>query len=55
MDELNALPFLDAVVRETLRLHPPIPATWRYAVEDDVLPLEKSVVDKSGNIHHELK
>ena len=27
MDELNALPFLDAVVRETLRIHPPVPAS----------------------------
>jgi cytochrome P450 len=27
MDELNALPFLDCVVRETLRLHAPVTAT----------------------------
>lgn len=55
MDELNALPFLDAVVRETLRLHPPLSGTLRCAVEDDTLPLETPVVDKSGKLHRELK
>ncbi|KAF8960371.1 cytochrome P450 [Flammula alnicola] len=39
MDELNALPYLDAVVRETLRVHAPVPATTRVAVQDDILPL----------------
>ncbi|KXN91995.1 Cytochrome P450 94A2 [Leucoagaricus sp. SymC.cos] len=55
MDELNALPYLDAVVRETMRIHSPVPATMRLAAEDDVLPLQNPVVDKNGKIHHELK
>ncbi|KDR81931.1 hypothetical protein GALMADRAFT_135320 [Galerina marginata CBS 339.88] len=50
MDELNALPYLDAVVRETLRVHPPVPSTMRVATRDDVLPLEKPIRDKYGNL-----
>lgn len=55
MDELNSLPYLDAVIRETLRFHTPIPATIRQATEDDVLPLQTPVVDKFGKVHHELR
>ncbi|KAF9453669.1 cytochrome P450 [Macrolepiota fuliginosa MF-IS2] len=55
MDELNALSYLDAVVREAMRLHSPLPATARYPVEDDVLPLETPIIDKSGKVHHELR
>lgn len=50
MDELNALPYLDAVVRETLRIHAPVPATSRVAVQDDILPLSTPVQDKSGKM-----
>lgn len=40
MDELNSLKYLDAVVRETMRLHAPVPSTTREATKDDVsLPL----------------
>ncbi|KAG9035945.1 hypothetical protein FRB95_010153 [Tulasnella sp. JGI-2019a] len=39
-DELiNKLPILDAVVKETMRLHGSISHTERVALEDDVLPL----------------
>ncbi|KAF9265908.1 cytochrome P450 [Marasmius fiardii PR-910] len=46
MDELNSLPYLDAVVRETLRLHAPVPTTTRMAVRDTVLPLNEPVDGK---------
>ncbi|KDR80817.1 hypothetical protein GALMADRAFT_241271 [Galerina marginata CBS 339.88] len=50
MDELNALPYLDAVVRETLRIHPPVPSTMRAAVKDDVIPLSEPIRDRYGNM-----
>ncbi|KAA1468431.1 cytochrome P450 [Dentipellis sp. KUC8613] len=55
MDELNALPYLDAVVREVLRMYPPAPATSRVASEDDVIPLEIPFVDSSGVTRHEIR
>lgn len=54
MDELNALPYLDAVVRETLRLHAPVPSTMRVAVKDDILPLSTPFTDKYGVEHDTL-
>ena len=50
MDELNALPYLDAVVRETLRIHAPVRATVRVATQDDILPLGEPIKDKNGRI-----
>lgn len=34
MDLINELPFLDCVVAESLRLHPPLPFTDRIAIRD---------------------
>ncbi|KAF9036848.1 cytochrome P450 [Panaeolus papilionaceus] len=54
IDELHGLQYLDYVVRESLRLYAPIPATLRVAQKDDVLPLSKPIVDKDGVLRHEI-
>ncbi|KAH9851382.1 cytochrome P450 [Lenzites betulinus] len=55
MEELSALPYLDKVVRETLRLHAPITSLVREARRDDVIPLSKPLVDRYGKTHHEIR
>lgn len=50
MDQLNALPYLDMVVRETMRLHPPVMASLRVSEKDDILPLSAPIVDRSGKV-----
>ncbi|KAJ6566197.1 cytochrome P450 [Mycena capillaripes] len=51
MDELNALPYLEQVIRETMRVHAPAVFTTRMAMEDDLLPLSKPYIDKKGKSH----
>lgn len=53
--ELEHLPYLDAVVRETLRLHAPVYSTERVAVEDDVIPLKTPYTGTDGIVHNELR
>ena len=48
MDELNALPYLEKVVREVLRLHAPVVGTIRAAMEDTIIPVAKPYVDRHG-------
>ncbi|KAE9395133.1 cytochrome P450 [Gymnopus androsaceus JB14] len=55
MEQLNSLPYLDAVVRESLRVHPPAPVLQRVAREDDVLPLQHPFTDKDGIVHTEIR
>ena len=55
MDELNNLPYLDAVVRETMRLYPAVEVTTRVATQDDVIPLDVPFTDKDGQIQHEIR
>ncbi|OCH86155.1 cytochrome P450 [Obba rivulosa] len=55
MDELNSLPYLDAVVRETLRVYAPVTATVREATKDDVLPLATPYTDIRGQVHETLR
>lgn len=50
MDAINELPFLDAVVRESLRLMAPVPVTRRDAAVDTELPLSIPVKGRDGKM-----
>ncbi|KAJ3506994.1 hypothetical protein NLJ89_g6550 [Agrocybe chaxingu] len=53
-DALSALPFLDAICRETLRLYPPVSTLMRVARADSVLPLGSPVKGINGEQIHEI-
>lgn len=55
MEELNALPYLDAVVRETLRKNSVLDTTFRIAAKDDVIPLATPFVDRKGVERKEIR
>ena len=54
-DELNDLQFLDAVVRETLRVHAAVLFTSRLAMRDDIIPVSKPFVDRYGQTRSEIR
>ncbi|KAJ7067082.1 cytochrome P450 [Mycena amicta] len=47
-DDLRHLPILDAVIRETLRMHPPIHSIMRQVREDVVVPATLAAPSKDG-------
>ena len=49
-DALAALPLLDAVLRESLRVRPPIPGRSFVAQKDDVLPLAHPLTLTNGRV-----
>ncbi|KAM5542011.1 hypothetical protein V8D89_004321 [Ganoderma adspersum] len=53
-DDLVKLPYLDAVCRETLRLHPPLNLIGRRAVKDTIVPLSAPVRGKDGTLVSEI-
>ncbi|KAF7972061.1 hypothetical protein HWV62_19211 [Athelia sp. TMB] len=55
LDELNSLAYLDCVVKETMRVHAPVPSTNRIAVQDDEIPVDEPWVDEKGVKHHTIK
>lgn len=48
-DAIDALPFLDAVVRETLRVRPPVHGTIRTATQDDTIPISAPMTMRDGS------
>ena len=55
MDDLNGLPYLDAVVRETMRRYSPVSVVGRAADKDDFIPLNEPFTDRKGNVRHEIR
>ncbi|KAJ7775681.1 cytochrome P450 [Mycena maculata] len=53
--QISKLPYLHAVVYETLRLHSPIGDTTRVAAEDDVIPLSSPIAANSGETITSIK
>ena len=53
MSLVDKLPYLNAVVQETLRLCPPAHSTIRVAMEDDAIPLSHPVVLRDGTVARE--
>lgn len=49
-DAMNALPYLDKVVREILRFDGPVPGTERCAARDIVIPLGQPVRGRDGTL-----
>lgn len=54
MDVLQGLSYLDAVVRESLRVNAPVSNTVRTAAEDDVIPLSEPIIGRDGNKLNEI-
>ncbi|KAI0069487.1 cytochrome P450 [Panus rudis PR-1116 ss-1] len=53
-DELMAMPYLEAIVRETLRMYPPVTFVSRETFKDIVLPLSKPIRDINGREMQEI-
>ncbi|CCM06148.1 uncharacterized protein FIBRA_09621 [Fibroporia radiculosa] len=53
-DELDQLPILDSVCRETLRVYPPAPIIFRQAYQDTVLPLSEPIIGTDGSSINEI-
>ncbi|KAJ3555363.1 hypothetical protein NM688_g2618 [Phlebia brevispora] len=53
-DQLVSLPYLDAVCRETLRLHPPVTFMFRETVQDVIMPLSQPIRGVDGSVMNEI-
>jgi cytochrome P450 len=55
MTALDKLPYLDNVVRETLRVYPAVPNVGREAASDAVILVRESFVDRTGVSQTEIR
>jgi cytochrome P450 len=49
-DDIQKLPYLDAVIKEALRVWPASPQTERVVLKDDVIPLSKPIKGADGQM-----
>ncbi|KIY63098.1 cytochrome P450 [Cylindrobasidium torrendii FP15055 ss-10] len=52
--EYENMAYLNAVVNETLRMHPIVPILFRKAAQDDIIPLAEPVVTSTGVLTKEI-
>ncbi|KAI6007546.1 cytochrome P450 [Pisolithus orientalis] len=52
--DLDNMPYLNAVVKETLRYHCVLPQVFRMASQDYLLPLSQPITTESGELMHEI-
>ena len=53
--DIDELPFLNNVVRETLRLVSPLHSTIRVAMKDDEIPTSDAIKTRDGSVHHGIR
>ncbi|CCM04675.1 uncharacterized protein FIBRA_06861 [Fibroporia radiculosa] len=54
VSDLEAMPLLQAFLREVLRFHPVIPHNYRQTGRDDVIPLAKPITTSKGEVIEEV-
>jgi hypothetical protein len=54
-DAIDHLPYLDAVMKETVRLSPSVHSTVRVAMTDDEIPLSEDMIMRDGTIEKTFK
>ncbi|KAJ7511115.1 cytochrome P450 monooxygenase [Mycena galericulata] len=54
LEQLDALPYLESVIRETLRVYSPVTHITRLAAADDVVPLKTPCFDNKGKVYTSL-
>ncbi|KAJ3575283.1 hypothetical protein NP233_g1211 [Leucocoprinus birnbaumii] len=52
--DYDSMPYLNAVIKESLRYNPPTYHSFRESTQDDVLPLSKPITMKNGKIVNEV-
>ncbi|KAF9268780.1 cytochrome P450 [Marasmius fiardii PR-910] len=53
-NDFDNMPYLAAVVKESMRIHPAVYQNYRLAARDEVLPLSNPIITTSGQVLNEL-
>lgn len=53
-DFQTKLPYLDAVLKEVLRIHPAVPNLERVSDREDVIPLRNPIIGEDGRVITEI-